>query len=136
MFARTLLAAAAVLSLAACQSMRPTAAPVAAAAAPVAAAAAAAPPPAWQQGRGAEQASSRLAPVAGKLTATPPSEIPLASYKLPPGFKAEIWASGMPGARAMVRGADGKVYIGTRGIGRVYEVTDGGAQRTSRVVVD
>ena len=129
MFARTLLAAAAVLSLAACQSMRPTAAPVAAAAA-------AAPPPVWQQGRGAEQASSRLAPVAGKLTATPPSEIPLASYKLPPGFKAEIWASGMPGARAMVRGADGKVYIGTRGIGRVYEVTDGGAQRTSRVVVD
>ena len=135
MFARTLLAAA-VVSLAACQSMRPAVAPVAAAAAPVAAAAAAAPPPAWQQGRGAEQASSRLAPVAGKLTATPPGEIPLASYKLPPGFKAEIWASGMPGARAMARGADGKIYIGTRAIGRVYEVTDGGAQRTSRVVVD
>ncbi|MEO8248949.1 MAG: PQQ-dependent sugar dehydrogenase [Burkholderiales bacterium] len=42
----------------------------------------------------------------------------------------------MPGARAMVRGESGKVYIGTRAIGRVYEVTDKDGQRTSRVVVD
>jgi glucose/arabinose dehydrogenase len=81
-------------------------------------------------------ATSRLAPLAGKLTVTPPSEIPLSSFQLPPGFKAEIWASGMPGARAMARGDNGKLYIGTRGIGRVYEVTDTGGQRTSRVVVD
>ena len=70
------------------------------------------------------------------MTATPVADIPIASFKLPPGFKAEVWASGMPGARAMARGDDGKIYIGTRGIGRVYEVTDGGAQRTSRVLVD
>ena len=93
-------------------------------------------PPAWQQGRGGEMATSTLAPVPGRLTATPVADIPVASYKLPPGFKVEVWASGMPGARAMTRGDDGKIYIGTRGIGRVYEVTDGGAQRTSRVVVD
>ena len=132
--------AASVLSLAACQSMPPTSATAptapAAPAAPAAAAPAAPPPPAWQQGRTAEQASSTLAPVAGKLTATPASEIPIGSFKLPPGFKAEIWATGMPGARAMARGDGGKIYIGTRGIGRVYEVTDNGAQRTSRVVVD
>ena len=42
----------------------------------------------------------------------------------------------MPGARAMARGDDGKIYVGTRGIGRVYEVTDDGGKRTSRVVVD
>ncbi len=106
--------------------------PPAAAAAPAPAAA----PPAWQQGRRPEQASSTLAPLPGKLTATPASEIPLASYKLPPGFKAEVWATGMPGARAMTRGPAGKIYIGTRGIGRVYEVTDNGSQRSSRVVVD
>ncbi len=144
MIKRTLMAAS-LLSLAACQSMvKPTAsapAPAAAAAPAPTAAAAAAPPPAWQQGRSADQATSTLAPVAGKLTVTPASigsasEIPLASYKLPPGFKAEIWATGMPGARAMARGADGKIYIGTRGIGRVYEVSDSGGQRTSRVVVD
>ncbi len=116
--------AASLLSLAACQSMTPPAA------APTA------PAPAWQQGRGADQTSSTLAPVPGRMTATPASEIPISSFKLPPGFKAEIWATGMPGARAMARGDGGKIYIGTRGIGRVYEVTDNGAQRSSRVVVD
>jgi glucose/arabinose dehydrogenase len=127
-----MLAAAAAIALAACQS---TMAPAPAAPAP-AAAAPAAPPPAWQQGRTAEQASSKLAPHAGRLTATPASELPLDKFKLPPGFKAEVWATGIPGGRAMARGESGKVYVGTRGIGRVYEVTDNGATRTSRVVVD
>jgi glucose/arabinose dehydrogenase len=125
--------AASALSLAACQSMAPPAAPAAAA---TPAAAPAAPPPAWAQGRAPDQANSRLAPVAGRMTATPASEIPLGDFKLPPGFKVELWASGMPGIRAMARGDDGRIYAGTRGIGRVYEVTDSGGARSHRVVVD
>ena len=132
MLARIALLSSAV-ALAACQS-KPTA-PVAAAPA-AATAPAAPPPPAWQQGRSAEYANSRLAPVPGKMTATAAGEIPLANYKLPPGFKAEVWATGLVGGRAMVRGDSGKVYVGTRGIGRVYEVTDSGGQREVRVVVD
>jgi glucose/arabinose dehydrogenase len=124
-----------VLALAACQSTAPIATAPAAPAA-TAAAPAAPPPPAWQQGRGADMASSTLAPVAGRMTATPTGEIPVSSFQLPPGFKAELWASGMPGVRAMARGPNGKIYIGTRAIGRVYEVTDTGGARTSRVVVD
>ncbi len=108
----------------------PTSAPVPA----PAAAAPAAPPPAWHQGRGADMASSTLAPLAGRNTATPPSEINLSKVKLPPGFRIELWAHGMPGARAMVRGDQGKIFIGTRGIGRVYEVTDRGGERATRVV--
>ena len=98
--------------------------------------AAAAPPPAWKQGMGADMANSTLAPLAGKMTATPVSDIPINKLKLPPGFKIEVWATGMPGARAMALGDNGKVYIGTRAIGRVYEVTDNGKERTIRVVVD
>lgn len=94
------------------------------------------PPPAWQQGRQADMADSKLAPHAGKLTATPASAIPVQDLKLPPGFKAEIWSTGTPGNRAMARGDSGKIYVGTRGIGRVYEITDNGKERTSRVVVD
>ncbi|HSD62018.1 MAG TPA: PQQ-dependent sugar dehydrogenase [Burkholderiales bacterium] len=94
------------------------------------------PPPAWQQGRPADLADSKLAPHAGKMTETPANEIPLDKLKLPQGFKVEIWASGMPGARAMAQGDKGKIYIGTRAIGRVYEVTDAGGKRVSRVVVD
>jgi glucose/arabinose dehydrogenase len=121
--------------LAACGTMEQKPQPQPAAPAPAAAAPASA-PPIWQQGRSPAQADSKLAPLAGKMTATPASEIPIDRLKLPPGFKAEIWATGMPGARAMARGDQGKIYVGTRAIGRVYEITDTGSARTSRVVVD
>ncbi|MBL8377656.1 MAG: PQQ-dependent sugar dehydrogenase [Burkholderiales bacterium] len=111
----------------------PTPAPAPVAAAP---AKPPAPPPAWQQGRRPDQANSTLAPLAGKMTVTAPNEIPLDRLKLPPGFKVELWAHGMPGARMMVRGDKGKIYVGTRIIGRVYEITDNGRERSSRVVVD
>jgi glucose/arabinose dehydrogenase len=96
-----------------------------------------APPPAWHQGKPPAMAESKLAPHAGKLTETPASDIPVSKLKLPPGFKAEVWASGLPGGRAMALSEDGKkVYVGTRGIGRVYEVSDEGGKRTVRTVVD
>jgi glucose/arabinose dehydrogenase len=99
-------------------------------------AAAPAPQPAWKQGMPANMANSTLAPLAGKLTVTPASDIPVDKIKLPPGFKAEIWATGLPGGRAMALADNGKIYVGTRGIGRVYEVTDKGSERTVRTVVD
>lgn len=94
------------------------------------------PPPAWKQGMSAAMSDSKLAPHAGKNVATPASEIPIDKLKLPPGFKAEIWSTGTPGIRAMSRGDSGKIYAGTRGLGRVYEITDNGKERSSRVVVD
>jgi glucose/arabinose dehydrogenase len=97
---------------------------------------ASAPPPAWKQGMPASMANSPLAPLAGKMTVTPASDIPIDRIKLPPGFKVEVWATGLPGGRAMARGDDGKIYVGTRAIGRVYEVTDAGGQRTVRTVAD
>lgn len=98
--------------------------------------AAPAPAPAWKQGMPTAMSDSKLAPLAGKMTETPAADIPVQNIKLPPGFKAEIWATGIPGGRAMTRGENGKIYVGTRGIGRVYEVTDTGSARTSRIVVD
>jgi glucose/arabinose dehydrogenase len=95
------------------------------------------PPPAWHQGKPPAMAESKLAPHAGKMTETPASEIPVNKLKVPAGFKVELWASGLPGGRAMALSEDGKkVYLGTRVIGRVYEVTDAGDKRTARVVVD
>jgi glucose/arabinose dehydrogenase len=95
------------------------------------------PPPAWHQGKPPAMGESKLAPHAGKMTETPAGDIPLSKAKLPAGFKAEVWATGLVGGRAMALSQDGKkVYVGTRGIGRVYEVSDDGAKRTVRVVVD
>jgi len=96
----------------------------------------AAPPPIWKQGMPAEMVDSKLAPHAGKLTATAPADIPIQNLKLPPGFKVELWSHGNPGNRAMARGDSGKIYVGTRPLGRVYEITDNGKERTSRIVVD
>ena len=95
------------------------------------------PPPAWHQGKPPALADSKLAPHAGKMTETPAGEIPVTKLKVPAGFKVDLWASGLPGGRAMALSDDGKkVYVGTRIIGRVYEVTDAGSKRTVRVVVD
>jgi glucose/arabinose dehydrogenase len=87
-------------------------------------------------GKSEKYATSPLKPHAAKLTETPANEIPVDKLKLPKGFKAEIWASGMPGARMMTRGDKGKIYIGTRIIGRVYEVSDEGGKRTSRILAE
>ncbi|HEY5636244.1 MAG TPA: PQQ-dependent sugar dehydrogenase [Burkholderiales bacterium] len=94
------------------------------------------PPPAWHQGKPPAMLDSKLAPLAGKLTETPAAEIPLDKLKVPKGFKVELWATGLPGGRAMARGDQGKIYVGTRGLGRVYEVSDSGDKRSVRVVVD
>src|SRR5512145_652040 len=95
------------------------------------------PPPIWKQGMPEKMKDSTLAPHAGKMTETPASDVPVSKLKAPAGFKVELWASGLPGGRAMALSDDGKkVYVGTRGIGRVYEVTDEGGKRTVRTVVD
>ena len=99
-------------------------------------AAPAAPPPAWKQGMPDSMATSTLAPLPGKLTVTKAADVPLEKIKLPPGFKVEVWADSIPGARAITQGEGGKYYVGTRALGRIYEISDNGKERTSRVFVD
>jgi glucose/arabinose dehydrogenase len=100
------------------------------------AAAPAAPPPAWKQGMPESMANSTLAPLPAKLTITKAADVPLDKIKVPAGFKVEVWADSIPGGRAIAAGDDGKYYVGTRGLGRIYELTDDGKQRTSRIVID
>src|SRR5258706_12689933 len=65
-----------------------------------------APPPAWHQGKTPAMVDSKLAPNPGKNTETPASEIPISKLKLPKGFKAEVRATGLVGARAMTMNDD------------------------------
>ncbi|MCS6892445.1 MAG: PQQ-dependent sugar dehydrogenase [Rhodovarius sp.] len=92
-------------------------------------------PPAWAQGRPPEMANSRLAPHPPRLTVTPPEQVPLAALRLPEGFHAELWAHGLPGARVMVRGPNGTIFVGTRVIGRVYAVRDTGTERQVSILL-
>jgi glucose/arabinose dehydrogenase len=75
-----------------------------------------------------------LAPHAGRMTVTQPSDIPLDKIRVPKGFQVELWAHGMPGVRMMTRGSKGTIWAGTRIIGRVYEIKDQGGVRTHRIL--
>ena len=95
------------------------------------------PPPAWHQGKPAAMAESKLAPNPGKMTETAAAEVPLGKIKLPKGFAVEVWADKLVGARAMTMNEDqSRMWIGTRGLGRVYEVSNEGGKRTHKVVAE
>jgi len=49
-------------------------------------------------------------------------KLPISRFKLPPGFKVEVWQSGIAGARTMLLGPKGTMFVGTQGIGRVYAI--------------
>jgi glucose/arabinose dehydrogenase len=71
---------------------------------------------------------------------TPPTpaaadKLPVDKIKLPSGFKLAVWSSGHPGARTMVQGDKGTVFMGTRGIGRVYAITEKDGKRTAKVII-
>jgi glucose/arabinose dehydrogenase len=93
------------------------------AAAPASAAASPAPIP------GVVPPNYPLAPHAPGLTAKPVADIAINRLKLPPGFQAEVWASGIPNARTMAFGDKGTVFVGSRFVGSVYAVVDQGGQR-------
>ena len=68
----------------------------------------AAPAP-WQQGMTPEQATSTLHPIVGHVTGRPSADLPLNRLKLPAGFKAEVYAEGIPDARFLTVGDNGTV---------------------------
>ncbi|MCP5047119.1 MAG: sorbosone dehydrogenase family protein [bacterium] len=51
-------------------------------------------------------------------------KIQLETIKLPPGFKIEIYASGVNNARSMIRSPKGTLFVSTRRAGNVYAVLD------------
>ena len=76
-----------------------------------------------------------LKPHPTPVTATPVEKIPVDKLRLPPGFKAEIWSHGHPGGRTMVMGPKGTMFMGTRGPGRVYAITNRDGKREARVLL-
>lgn len=51
-------------------------------------------------------------------------EFPLELIKLPPGFSIEVYAKGIPNARAMALGDKGTVFVGNRKENKIYILTD------------
>jgi glucose/arabinose dehydrogenase len=93
-----------------------------------------APPPTWKQGMRPEQENSPLSPHAQPPAAAAPGEIPLGKITLPPGFKIDLWASGISNARAMTWGANGTLFVSSRVAGNVYAVVDKGGTREVKTI--
>jgi len=96
---------------------------------------AAAPPPSWQQGKPPAMSESTLHPFAIEMTGKPSKDLPVNKLKAPSGFKVEVWAEGMPGARSMALGDKGTVFVGTRQLKEMYAVVDRGGKREAKVLL-
>jgi glucose/arabinose dehydrogenase len=84
---------------------------------------------------GASGQDGNLRPHPTPPTVTPVEKIPLDKIKLPSGFKAEIWSHGHPGARTMVMGDKGTMFMGTRAIGRVYALVEKDGKREVKTLL-
>lgn len=52
------------------------------------------------------------------------ADVDLDKIKLPAGFEIAVFADDVENARQMVRGDNGTLFVGSRGAGRVYAITD------------
>jgi len=94
------------------------------------------PPPDWFLGDETE-AQKGLAPPVGPATPTPLAELQenLKKVKLPPGFKIEVYASGIPEARQMAWGDNGTLFVGSFNATNVYAVRDESGKRTVKTIL-
>ncbi|MDO9712831.1 PQQ-dependent sugar dehydrogenase [Paracraurococcus lichenis] len=94
------------------------------------------PPPDWFLGDETE-AQKGLAPPVGPATPTPLNELQdnLKKIKLPPGFKIEVYAHGIPEARQMAWGDNGTLFVGSFGATNVYAVTERNGQRSVATIL-
>lgn len=91
-------------------------------------------PPTWAQGRTADGMNPALSPNPPGIAAMPADEIPVNKLKVPPGFKVELWASGMPNGRSMTESPSGTVFVGTRFTGNVYAVVTKDGKRVVKTI--
>jgi glucose/arabinose dehydrogenase len=94
------------------------------------------PPDDWFLGDETE-AQKGQAPPAGPPTGSSDAELAamMKKIKLPPGFKIEVYASGVLAARQMAWGANGTLFVGSIGLGNVYAITDKGGKKDVKTII-
>jgi glucose/arabinose dehydrogenase len=73
------------------------------------------------------EAASKLKPIAAPAQATAPNALPLDKLKLPGGFRIELYAGGIAGARSLRVGSRGTVFVASPSTGKVYAIDEGRA---------
>jgi glucose/arabinose dehydrogenase len=80
------------------------------------------------------EAAAKLAPITPPAQPAAPDQLPLDRLKLPPGFRIEVYASGIPGARSLRVGKRSTVFVGGIGTDKVHAIADDNGQRSVRVL--
>ncbi|HEV2098393.1 MAG TPA: PQQ-dependent sugar dehydrogenase [Stellaceae bacterium] len=78
--------------------------------------------------------AQKLHGVAVPPFAAAPDKLPLAQLKLPPGFKIEVYASGVTNARSLRLGDKGTVFVGNLARDKVYAIVDRNGKREVKVI--
>jgi glucose/arabinose dehydrogenase len=91
--------------------------------------------PSWMEGMTPEQANSPLHPNVANMLGHPANEIPISRFKVPAGFKVELWAGDLQEARSMAVGAKGTVFVGQRTHDGVYAIIDRGDHREVKKIL-
>src|SRR5690349_14839188 len=94
------------------------------------------PPDDWFLGDETE-AQKGLAPPSGPPTGASDAELAniIKKVKLPPGFKMEVYASGVLAARQMAWGDKGTLFVGSFGLGNVYAIKDNGGKKEVKTIL-
>src|ERR1700760_2437630 len=94
------------------------------------------PPDDWFLGDETE-AQKGLAPPSGPPTGASDAELAslIKKIKLAPGFKIEVYASGVLAARQMAWGDKGTLFVGSFGLGNVYAIKDVGGKKEVKTII-
>jgi glucose/arabinose dehydrogenase len=91
--------------------------------------------PSWREGMTPEQKNSRLHPNIANMLGHPSSEIPIARFKVPAGFKIQLWAGDLQEARSMTLGAKGTLFVGQLSHDGVWAIVDKGDHREKKQIL-
>jgi glucose/arabinose dehydrogenase len=93
--------------------------------------------PFWARGRPKADTAMKMAPVQALPAPADVGKLPVDKLKLPPGFEAEVWASGILDARGLRQGDKGTVFVSSLFVaGKIYAVSDAGGKREVKTIAE
>lgn len=94
------------------------------------------PPPSGSPlaGRPLTEGAMRLVPIPPMPAPTPADQLPISKFKVPRGFKIELYAAGIDNARTLRLGDKGTVFVSSRVRDKVYAIVERGGRRDVKVI--
>jgi glucose/arabinose dehydrogenase len=93
--------------------------------------------PFWAVGRPKSDAAAKMAPIPAFPIPTAADKLPIKKMKVPPGFKVEVWASGVLDARGLREGEKGTVFVSSLFVaGKIYAIVDRNGKREVKTIAE